>query len=172
MNSNSYSIRAALADDAAALSELAVRSKGYWGYPSDFLDACRAELTVDPRRIGSADFRCFVAHTDDTLLGYYALEALSDGVYELEALFVEPEHIGKGVGRSLMRHAIDVLRARNAVRLVIQGDPNAHDFYIAAGARHVGSKESGSIPGRELPLFEIEIGAGDGSTGDDSQNRS
>ncbi len=172
MNSGPHSIREALADDAAALSELAVRSKGYWGYSPDFLEACRAELTVDPQRIGTPDFQCFVAHAGDTLLGYYALETVSDGVYELEALFVEPTQIGSGVGRSLMRHALAVLRSLSAVRLVIQGDPNAHDFYIAMGARHTGARESASIPGRELPLFEIEIDAECWSTGGDRQKRS
>ena len=34
------------AQDAAALSELALRSKGYWGYDATFLEACRDELTL------------------------------------------------------------------------------------------------------------------------------
>ena len=161
MNAPPYRIRAAMPSDAAALSELAVRSKAHWGYSTDFLNACRAELAVDPARIGSPDYRCFVAHLENTTVGYYALETLSDDIYELDALFVEPRFIGKGAGRELMQHALDVLRELHAVRLVIQGDPNAHDFYLAAGARHIGSRASGSIPGRELPLFEIEIGAGD-----------
>jgi hypothetical protein len=33
------------------------------------------------------------------------------------------------------------------------------DFYRTVGARQVGSRESGSIPGRFLPLFEIDFGA-------------
>ena len=172
MNSTPHSIREAQADDAASLSELALRSKGFWGYSREFLDACRAELTVDPQRIGSPGFQCFVAHAGDTLLGYYALETVSDGVYELEALFVEPRHIGRGVGRSLMRHALAVLRSLSAVRLIIQGDPNAHDFYVAMGARHTGSRESGSIPGRALPLYEIEVDAEYWSIGGDIHNRS
>ena len=41
---------------------------------------------------------------------------------------------------------------------MIQGDPNASKFYEAAGARLVGTRESGSVPGRDLPLYEIDIG--------------
>ena len=41
-------------DEAAALSGLALRSKGYWGYDAAFLDACRAELTLTPDQAAAA----------------------------------------------------------------------------------------------------------------------
>ena len=41
--------------------------------------------------------------------------------------------------------------------LTIQGDPNAEKFYLAAGARHSGTRESASIPGRFLPTFSISL---------------
>ena len=82
---------------------------------------------------------------------------VSKGVYELEALFVDPEHIGMGIGQSLIQHAIELLSDYGASRLIIQGDPNACQFYIAAGAKQIGYRESESIPERQLPLFEIQI---------------
>ncbi|MEU4236164.1 hypothetical protein [Actinoplanes sp. NPDC026619] len=41
-------IRPARPGEAAALSELARRSKAHWGYDEGFLDACRADLTLSP----------------------------------------------------------------------------------------------------------------------------
>lgn len=41
--------------------------------------------------------------------------------------------------------------------LVIQGDPHAASFYHACGAKQIGAKVSASIPGRMLPLLEIEL---------------
>ena len=143
--------------EAQLLSGLALRSKGYWGYSADFLDECRSELTVDESRFGSDGYQCFVALVGNSIVGFYALEKLSANAYELDALFVEPERIGSGVGRFLVQHAVQRLSERGAERLLIQGDPNATGFYVAAGARTIGSRKSGSIPGRELPLFEIEI---------------
>ena len=50
------------------------------------------------------------------------------------------------------------LNARRSVLVVrIQGDPNAEPFYLACGARRVGSAPSASIPNRELPLFEVAL---------------
>ncbi len=153
-------IRAARPAEAGFLSALALRSKAHWGYSKAFLDACRAELTVEAGRLGSADYRCFVAALRGEVIGFYTVETIAAGKYELEALFVEPEYIGTGVGRLLIEHAIGLLAGEGASCLTIQGDPNASRFYRAAGARQIGSRESASIPGRKLPVFEIRFGGG------------
>ena len=150
-------IRPATAEEAANLSDLALRSKGHWGYTEEFLESCRAELTVDPERTGADGYWCYVAEAGSDVAGFYSVSALADRSYELEALFVDPQFIGKGIGRALMQHAVALLSAQRASRLIIQGDPHATDFYLAAGARQTGQRESGSIPGRYLPLFEIRI---------------
>ena len=155
--SDSQIIREAHPHEASLLSALALRSKAHWGYSQEFLEACRNELTVDESRFGSDGYRCFVAVENESIAGFYAVEYISEGVWELDALFVEPARIGAGIGRSLVRHALHVVSKYGAVRLVIQGDPNATEFYRAAGARRIGTRESGSVPGRPLPLFEIDI---------------
>lgn len=156
---NAPVIREAISDEAEYLSELALRSKAYWGYPEDFMAACRAELTVEADRMRGDDYRCFVAVENGSVLGFYSVEPVSENVFELDALFVEPDRIGRGIGRLLIRHALDTLAKQGAARLLIQGDPHATEFYLAAGARRIGSRESGSIPGRSLPLFEIDVDA-------------
>ena len=40
------SSRSAKPEEADALSALAFRSKAYWGYGAEFLEACRSELTL------------------------------------------------------------------------------------------------------------------------------
>lgn len=153
----SLTIREALPTEASLLSDLAFRSKSHWGYSVEFMESCRAELTIDPAEFSDVGFLCFVATSEDSILGFYSLRSISEQAFELDALFVEPEHIGHGVGRSLVQHAVRLLSQRGAACLVIQGDPNATEFYHAAGARQVGVRESGSISGRFLPLFEIDL---------------
>ena len=148
-------IRAARSDEAEPLSELALRSKGYWGYSDRFLEACRDELRVEP----GPDRKYFCAEHGGAVVGFYGLTRLDDDGVELEALFVEPGMIGRGVGRRLLEHAIAHARKRGATRMLIQGDPNAEQFYRAAGGVKTGEQRSGSIPGRMLPLFEIALKA-------------
>ncbi|MDJ0759293.1 MAG: GNAT family N-acetyltransferase [Woeseiaceae bacterium] len=148
-------IRAAVSEEARLLSELALRSKAHWGYSDAFIEACRNELTVQPEQIQN----CVCADDDGVVIGFYGLAELADDGVELEALFVEPSSIGSGVGKALIEHAISRAASLGASRMLIQGDPNAEAFYLAAGASRVGERASGSIPGRSLPLFEIPIKA-------------
>ncbi len=146
-------------EDAEPLSELAFRSKSFWGYSPEFMESCRSELRVDGSRIGFPDFHCYVARKDASTLGFYIVEENADSVFELEALFVEPDCIGSGVGRALLSHALKTASASGAARMIIQGDPNAGAFYTAMGAVQVGTRESESIPDRLLPLYEIDVQA-------------
>ncbi len=153
----SLEIRNAAPNEAACISALALRSKAHWGYSRDFMKSCEDELTYQPDQLTDAKFHFVVALQNSAIVGFYALEAMSERQFELGALFVEPEHIGRGIGRTLMQHALKNVAAKAGESLLIQGDPNAEHFYLAAGAKLVATRESGSIPGRFLPLFEILI---------------
>ena len=143
--------------DASALSSLAMRSKAFWGYDETFMDLCRRELTWSEDEISATayDFQsCFI---ELELVGFYALEYVGEQRAELEALFVEPRHIGAGFGHRMIEHAKERAISRGVTTIVIQGDPHAESFYLASGALSCGSRESGSVPGRRLPLFELHL---------------
>ena len=148
-------IRRADQRESEFLSRLALRSKAHWGYSSNFMCACREELTVDVQEIDAGNV--FVCDRDGRPAGFYSLERLSNERVELGFLFVEPELIGTGIGRALFEHACEEAARRGYEALEIQGDPNAEPFYIAMGARRSGSRASASIPDRALPTFEVEL---------------
>ena len=150
-------IRAAIITEAEVLTELALRAKAFWGYPDDFMAACRDELTVRPADLESQQFTYRVLERDGAVLGFYSLERLSEDEFELEALFVEPDYIGTGLGRELFAHAVTLAGALGGQSMLIQSDPHASEFYRGAGARQVSMRPSDSIPGRELPVFEIAL---------------
>lgn len=147
-------LRAAHPHEANALSELALRSKAHWGYDAEFLEVCREELTLNPADL--AEQRATVAEVDGALAGFYTLSGEApDG--ELACLFVEPKHIGTGIGRQLWQHAVSTARTLNFERFTIESDPSAEDFYLRMGAVRTGLVPSGSIPGRELPQMAYRI---------------
>lgn len=149
------SLREAREQEASLLSDLALRSKAYWGYPPEFLDACRDELTYTSEDVRHQTF--VVAEVADVIVGFYALDRTATAQVELEALFVDPAFIGRGYGRALIEHATKTALAMKATALTIQSDPHAEAFYRAVGAELVGSRESDSIPGRMLPLLTIPL---------------
>jgi len=149
-------VRPADAGEAALLSELALRSKAHWGYSDDFMRACTGELTYTAAEVAAGGF--WVLEDEGEVRGFYALGKISPTALELDALFVDPPHIGCGYGRALMEHALAEARNTDGIeRLVIQADPNAVSFYESAGAQLIGERPSGSIQGRMLPLYEIDI---------------
>jgi GNAT superfamily N-acetyltransferase len=139
---------------------LALRSKAHWGYSPEFIEACRDELTFSEEQLVSEHIRFFVLENEGCIIGFHALTRQNEREMELLALFVEPAFIGKGFGRLLIEHAKSVASAMGATQLTIQGEPNAERFYVAAGGVLTGSRASGSIPGRFLPTFAINL-AGD-----------
>lgn len=152
-------IREAWPAEAAALTALALRSKAHWGYPEAFMEACREELTISAEDLHAEHLSYRVMEQAGAMVGFYCLERLGRGQFELEALFVEPDFIGQGCGRALLAHALALATALDGSSVLIQGDPHAEAFYRAAGGEQIGTRPSGSIPGRELPLFRISLPA-------------
>ena len=149
-------IRPASASDADLLSSLALRSKAYWGYSTEFMEQCRDELNYDAAMIESAEFSFRVALLQgDKIAGFYAIEWQEGRSCELEALFVDPEYIGCGLGKLLMDDACRLAAEKGRQTMIIQGDPHARRFYEAAGGVQIGERESASVAGRSLPLFEV-----------------
>ncbi|MGO4894658.1 GNAT family N-acetyltransferase [Flavobacterium sp. W21_SRS_FM6] len=146
-------------EDAAHLSALALRSKGYWGYDQQFIERCRSELTYLPEHIASGSYTFIKAldYYHHQILGFYVLAHSKTTTVELEALFVEPSAIGQGIGGQLINLAKQTATQQGYTSMLIQGDPNASDFYIKFGAKLQGKKPSGSIPGRLLPTFLLPL---------------
>jgi GNAT superfamily N-acetyltransferase len=144
-------LRRAVRGEAALITALVLRSKASWGYDSQFLRRAAAELIVSEQDIASRDV--FVAQAGKTLAGVAGIDHVAQPP-ELDLLFVEPTHMGTGVGRALLRHALAAAHARGLHELTIASDPHAEAFYVAQGAIRVGTQPSPST-GRQLPLLRI-----------------
>ncbi|MEH6713209.1 MAG: GNAT family N-acetyltransferase [Paraglaciecola polaris] len=147
---------------SAEISALAMRSKAHWGYSPAFLKQCEAELSYSAEQIAHKDYHFVAAWlAPDTNpsapLGFYALQCLSSSQMELLALFICPSAISTGVGRVLLGHAIEFAKKQRATSLIVYSDPHAAGFYSRAGAVHCGYQASGSIPGRELPIYQFPL---------------
>jgi predicted N-acetyltransferase YhbS len=70
-----------------------------------------------------------------------------DGQVELDALFVDPTTRRCGIGRSLVEHCIQIVRAQGSGALCVVGNPHAYDFYTACGFDVLGTTETRFGPG-------------------------
>jgi N-acetylglutamate synthase-like GNAT family acetyltransferase len=150
-------IRAARPDEAAFISDLAVRSKAYWGYDEEFLAGSRIQLAVRPDEV--ARRRVTVAERDGVVVGFYALEG-DPPVGVLDLMFVDPDHLRAGVGRQLFAHVVATARAAGLTAFTIDSDPFAEDFYLTMGAIRTGETPSRVRAGRKLPRLTFAVASG------------
>ena len=162
-------IRRARPEEAAALTALAHRSKAVWGYDAAFMAASAPDLTLNPETVRRSPV--YLAQIPGTELGATGGEGGSSepvcvGFYalseppaepELEQFFVEPELLGRGVGRALWHHACATARELGWSAFRIAADPNAEPFYRRMGARPMGTIASIVSPERRLPLLIADL---------------
>jgi GNAT superfamily N-acetyltransferase len=144
-------IRETREEEAEALSDIRVHSKGHWGYSRETLEAWRPAMVVTRDYIRGATVRSIFV--DGCLVGFYALKK-EEGI--LDHLWLLPEVIGKGVGRLAFAHAISVARGIGMRTLLIVSDADAEGFYLKMGAQKIGEVFS-PHQNRMLPklLFRI-----------------
>jgi GNAT superfamily N-acetyltransferase len=74
-----------------------------------------------------------VAELGDDVVGFAVLLRPTRGACELDGLFVEPAHMGAGVGRALTEDARRIARERRAARIEVVANPEAVPFYQRLG---------------------------------------
>lgn len=144
-------IRQAFENEVDELTSLAMKSKAYWGYDYTFLRSCVEELTVTKEHVNNHTI--YVVESRHELIGFYVLQEIDSRSIEMTFLFVDPKHIQSGVGKLMFDHAASHARELGYSHVIIQSDPFAAVFYEKMGCKKIGSKASGSINDRQLPLY-------------------
>src|SRR5215831_15328140 len=119
-------IRRATPEQAEALTLLAHAAKRHWGYPPEWIDYWKSELTITSEFIARNEV--FVAIVGNEIAGCCAL-AITEGIAELEHMWIEPEQMGKGVGRAIFEYTVQRAAARGFAQLELSADPYAEKFY-------------------------------------------
>lgn len=149
------SIRKATLDEANFLSDLALRSKAYWGYDESFMKDAVEDLTLNPIHISNGMVYVY-EDNGDKVIGYYAFSA--QDTPEMIALFVEPSFIGKGIGLQLWKHALQFANNQAWPKFDVVADPFAAEkFYLKVGCKQVGEFQSPVREDRKLPLLEYKL---------------
>lgn len=105
----------------------------------------------DPSRVTDADYLWFtdnpgiwVWEEDGQILGFSAADTRDGTIW---ALFIDPGHEGRGIGRALFKAACDVLRRAGHRTATLTTDPGtrADRFYRRAGWTAEGLDERGEL---------------------------
>jgi N-acetylglutamate synthase-like GNAT family acetyltransferase len=150
-------IRRAQPDEAAVLTEIAHAAKRHWGYPENWIEHWKDDLTITPDFIANNEM--YVAFAGEEIAGCCAL-VIRDSLAELEHMWIRPEHMGNGVGRALFNQIMERAQTFDAKTVELSADPNAEGFYRRMGATRVGEVRS-EIEGqpRVLPRMRFALGS-------------
>ena len=150
-----FHIDRAKPEQAEALSQIALASKRHWGYPDCWIELWKPQLTFNPGYFEENE--SWIAKTDNTPIAFYTLLE-RDGSAWLDNLWVLPEYIGQGVGKTLFLHALELSRQRGYKALRLEADPNAAGFYEKMGMKKIGERVS-EVEGqpRILPIMELDL---------------
>jgi GNAT superfamily N-acetyltransferase len=155
-----YDVRRAVPEDSPTLSAIAKAAKAHLGYPADWLVAWDAALTVDAGYLALHRVWVGVECGSGAPAGFAAL--VDKGTHwQLDHLWIAPEHQGRGLGRLLWSVALAAVRDSRPGPVRVEAEPRAAGFYRRRGARLVGRVAAPVLgEARELPVFEITITGG------------
>ncbi|WP_225826137.1 GNAT family N-acetyltransferase [Streptomyces naphthomycinicus] len=150
--------------DCDRVSEIRVRGwqHAYRGLvPQSYLDGLDVAADAERRRArfvqGDGTVGNLVAERDGRVLGWAAYGPYRDGEThtgdaELYAIYVDPAHIGGGIGQALLAASVERCAARARMLLwVLKGNTPARRFYERAGFRADGAEEPFEADGVAVP---------------------
>lgn len=131
MIATDITFRYGVAAEAGPLEELQRRASLEW-------EEYRADLLANPDAIQLPLWQLTqklvrVAEMDGRAVGFAVVVPKQAGVSDLDGLFVEPGHWGRGIGRLLIADAVALARRQAADCLEVVGNPRARGFYERCG---------------------------------------
>jgi predicted N-acetyltransferase YhbS len=106
-------------------------------------------LVFDPAPVAGGRTR--VAVDDGDVVGFATTRREGDAL-ELDDLFVDPDHMRRGIGLMLVRDAVDGARREGIASIGVTANPHALVFYAVAGFVPAGTAETRFGPAPRMRL--------------------
>lgn len=137
--------------DITVLNRISVTSKRHWGYPEEWIENWKEDLSLTASDLNSQE--TLVMDFKRKIIGFCSIKDHGDR-YEVIHLWILPEFIGKGYGKILLKETLTLFVLEDKPIWVL-ADPNAESFYNKQGFTTLEKVES--FPkGRYLPLMKMD----------------
>lgn len=145
-------IRRAESSDLQRLSEIAWEAKKSWGYAPDMMAKMVDALTATEKTLATEIVH--LAETEGSIQGWISYVPVSETTVSVEGLWVDPDCMGKAIGRALWRFLEEAAIEAGFTEIEVLSDPNAYGFYEKMGCVYSRDEASDVFgPDRLLPLL-------------------
>lgn len=157
------SIRQTTVEDAAIISFIGVASwqAAYRGIiPDSYLDSISVEQREKhlTKSLAVSANRFAIAQIDDKDVGMICFypshdEMVTEGTWEVEALYILPQYWNRGIGRALMQYAFEYMKDQKITVCdlwVLAENSCARRFYECMGFVYTGIEKTISIGNKDL----------------------
>ncbi len=132
------------------LNEFIRLSKGYWGYPKDFLDTFIEKWGLTENYI--LKNQVIVLEENNVKCGLFSFSQSNAEKVELDLFFINSQYIRKGMGKEMWKIANHYASEKKFEKFELIADPNAKGFFEKMGAKKIKTLET--FPGRFVPIME------------------
>jgi GNAT superfamily N-acetyltransferase len=100
--------------------------------------------TADYERYLTKEGKGWLCEIDGTIAGFGIIDTFSNNIW---ALFVHPDHEGKGIGKGIQRLMLDwhFNKSKETLWLGTSPETRAESFYRASGWKDMGMRKNGEI---------------------------
>lgn len=148
-----WKIRETRIKEVEELTNLAAESEAYWGFDEEFMEIYKILYSVSPEMIG--ENITYVLEDEDEIIGFYVvIQEAYLGV--VEYFYIKPKHMGKGYGKVMWNHMIEICESLGILEVELVTSPQAKDFYTKMGAVVVKEVDS-QIDNRKIPKLRFKI---------------
>mgnify|MGYP001794405134 CR=1 FL=1 len=142
------SFRRASTSDLPTLNHISVTSKAHWGYPAEWMERWKDGLLLKERHL--TEYQILLAEFKEGTIGFCAISE-NTTQYQVEHLWLLPQHIGQGYGKRLLEQALASFTTADKP-ILVEADPHAEAFYERQGFVTF-SQVASYPPGRYLPVM-------------------
>lgn len=148
-----WKIRSASSKEDEILTSIAAESEAYWGYDEEFMEIYKIIYNVTSEII--SENLAYVLEDEGDIIGFYVViqEAY---LGEVEYFYIKPRYMGKGYGRIMWEHMIDLCESFGILEIELVTSPQAKEFYINMGAVVVREVLS-QVNSRKIPKLRCEV---------------
>jgi len=144
-------------DEAAALTQIAVRATRHDGYDDGAISRFMPGLKINLALI-AAGLVMVAEDEQGAPIGYAALRPTGmGGLILLDSIFVDPACSRRGVGTRLFGTAVEQARKMAGDVILIYSSPHAVGFYARLGAIKIGKTPFVFSPDVQLSMFAFSV---------------